>query len=75
MPWAWEVKIAMKDMECNCPPMNDVFREGVGTKEPCPVHPEPDLSDILSLLRPRRDCHGFGGERYDHNRFPNGIKH
>lgn len=60
MPWAWEVEIAMKDMDCNCPSIDEVLtgRAG-GTKDPCPVHPEPDLTEILPLLRPQRDCHGF----------------
>jgi hypothetical protein len=39
------------DAKCNCPPLRDVFREGVGSKPPCPVHPDsPALSD---LLKPR----------------------
>lgn len=39
---------------CTCPPMVDVFRgRVVGTREPCPIHPEPDLSKID--LRPAMD--------------------
>lgn len=33
----------MPDQRCNCPSMDDVFRHGVGTKPPCPVHPDPEF--------------------------------
>ena len=61
--------MAMEDMDrCNCAPIDDVLSgRAEGTKDPCPVHPEPDLSDILPLLRPQRDCHGFGTP-YDYGR-------
>jgi hypothetical protein len=33
---------------CTCPPIADVFRSHVhiGTREPCPIHPDPDLTSI-----------------------------
>ena len=37
--------------DCNCPPPHQVFRETMGTKEDCPVHPTPkDLGDLLQPL-------------------------
>jgi hypothetical protein len=33
--------------------MRDVFREGVGTKPPCPVHEE-KFAKFLPMLIPRR---------------------
>lgn len=37
---------------CTCPPLVDVMRGRAGdTREPCPVHPEPDLSGITFLPR------------------------
>lgn len=35
-------------MKCTCPPIDDVFSPHIqiGTRDPCPIHPEPDLSKI-----------------------------
>jgi hypothetical protein len=39
--------------ECNCPPLRDVFRYGVTTKEPCPVHETPEqLAALSGMLQP-----------------------
>lgn len=37
-----------RDPRCNCPELRDVLREGMGTKDPCPVH---DTPENLALLR------------------------
>lgn len=43
----------MSDDRCNCPPMRDVFREGVGTKPPCPVHDTPErLAALAEMIQP-----------------------
>jgi len=35
---------------CNCPQITPrTLREGIGTREPCPVHPDPDLRGIIFL--------------------------
>ncbi len=46
--------------ECNCPPMHDVFRHGVGTKPPCPVHGEREAELLRGVkLLPRMDTAGM----------------
>lgn len=44
---------------CNCPPMEDVFRHGVGTKPPCPVHDTPEMLAVLAeIIVPRKHFDG-----------------
>lgn len=52
----------MSDERCTCPPMRDVFRDGVGTKEPCPVHETPEFLALLAdvIVPMRRDDVGYG---------------
>lgn len=48
----------MSDERCNCQSMRDVFRGGVGTKEPCPVHDTPEFLAALAetiMPLPTRD--------------------
>lgn len=43
----------MSDERCNCPPMHDVFRYGVETKPPCPVHDTPErLAALAEMIVP-----------------------
>lgn len=44
-----------KEAECNCPSMDDVFAPHIqiGTKPPCPVHPDPPgLSEMIKAIKP-----------------------
>lgn len=49
--------------DCNCPPLHDVFRHPTYTKDPCPVHPEPEgLADML-IPNPDADLYAHTYER------------
>lgn len=44
----------MTDPRCNCPPVTPrTLRDGIGTKDPCPVHDTPErLATLAEVILP-----------------------